>query len=91
MLVPIWASRCVGGQFQFCETISQELTSRYVPRFIVEVDEVPVTINGKKVETAVKQIISGREIRVSSTVTNLECLRGNRRWVGFERRKDAKL
>jgi len=57
----------------------------------VEVDEVPGTINGKKVETAVKQIISGREIGVSSTVTNPECLRGYRRWVGFEGRKDAKL
>jgi acetoacetyl-CoA synthetase len=49
----------------------------------VEVDEVPVTINGKKVETAVKQIISGWEIRVSSTVANPECLKGYRRWVGY--------
>jgi len=44
--------------------INQGLTPRHVPRVIVEVDEVPVTINGKKVETAVKQIISRSEIRV---------------------------
>jgi acetoacetyl-CoA synthetase len=71
--------------------ISQGLIPRHVPRFIVEVDEVPVTINGKKVEMAAKQIISEKEIRVSSTVANPECLKGYRRWVGFEGRKDAKL
>jgi acetoacetyl-CoA synthetase len=38
------------------KAISQGLSVRHVPRVIVEVDEVPMTINGKKVETAVKQI-----------------------------------
>jgi acetoacetyl-CoA synthetase len=71
--------------------ISEGLSPRHVPRFIVQVDEVPVTINGKKIETAVKQIISRREIRMSSTVANLECLRGYRRWVGYEGKRDAKL
>jgi acetoacetyl-CoA synthetase len=73
------------------KAISQGLSARHVPRFIVEVDEVPVTINGKKVETAVKRIISGREINVSSTVANSECLRGYKRWVGFEGRREVKL
>jgi hypothetical protein len=49
-----------------------------------------MTINGKKVETAVKQIISGREDQ-SSTVANPECLRGYKRWVGFEGKREAKL
>jgi acetoacetyl-CoA synthetase len=71
--------------------ISDGLSPRHVPRFIVEVDEIPVTINGKKVETAVKQLISGQEIKVSSTVANPECLRGYKKWAGYEGRKEAKL
>jgi acetoacetyl-CoA synthetase len=71
--------------------IGEGLSLRHVPRFIVEVNEVPVTINGKKVETAVKQIISGEEIKISSTVANPECLRGYRRWVGYEGKREAKL
>lgn len=71
--------------------ISQGLSPRHVPRFIVEVDEVPVTINGKKVETAVKQIISGKEIQVSSTVANPDCLRGYKKWFEHEGRREARL
>ena len=65
--------------------IREGLSARHVPRFVVEVDEVPVTINGKRVETAVKRIISGGELgQVSSTVANPECLRGFARWVDYE-------
>ena len=71
--------------------IRDGLSSRHVPRFIVEVEEIPVTINGKKVETAVKQIISGKEIKVSSTVANPECLRGYKSWAEYEGRRDSKL
>jgi acetoacetyl-CoA synthetase len=71
--------------------IGEGLSPRHVPRFIVEVEEVPVTINGKKVETAVKQIISGKEAKISSTVANPECLKGYRRWVGYEGKRKAKL
>lgn len=71
--------------------IAKGLSPRHVPRFIVQVDEIPVTINGKKVETTVKQIISGREIKVSSTVANPECLIRYRRWVGYEGKMAAKL
>lgn len=75
------------------KAISQGLSPRHVPRHIVEVEEIPVTINGKKVETAVKQIISGKEIKVSSTVANPDCLRGFKRWVGYEgeKKRQAKL
>lgn len=71
--------------------IREALSARHVPRFIEQVDEIPVTINGKKVETAVKELISGREIKVSSTVSNPECLRGYVKWVGFEGRRETKL
>lgn len=73
------------------QAIAHGLSPRHVPRFVVEVDEVPVTINGKKVETAVKAAISGRAVPVSSTVANPECLRGYRKWAGYEGTREAKL
>jgi acetoacetyl-CoA synthetase len=73
------------------KAIAEGLSARHVPKFIVEVDEVPVTINGKKVETAVKAAISGQAVRVSSTVANPECLKEYRKWVGYEGRREAKL
>ena len=67
------------------------MSPRHVPRFILEVDELPVTVNGKKVKTAVKRIISGKEIKVSSTVANPGCLRRYKRWADYEGRREAKL
>ena len=52
------------------QAIRQELSSRHVPKFVLEVPEIPVTINGKKVEIAVKQTLSGKDVMPSSTVAN---------------------
>ncbi len=71
--------------------IREGLSARHVPQHIVEVDEIPVTINGKKVETAVKQLISGKDIKVSSTVANPDCLIGYKRFVNYEGKREAKL
>ncbi|KAF2399369.1 putative acetoacetyl-CoA synthase [Trichodelitschia bisporula] len=69
--------------------IRTSLSPRHVPRFIEPVPEIPVTINGKKVEIAVKKIISGADVRVSSTVANPACLRDYVRFRNAEPR--AKL
>jgi len=58
---------------------------------MIEVDEIPVTINGKKVEIAVKQIISGREVKPSSTVLNPDCLRAYKRFVDVDAQRTSKL
>jgi acetoacetyl-CoA synthetase len=68
------------------------LSARHVPRFIFEVSEIPVTINGKKVEVAVKQIISGKDVEASATVANPGSLEGFKRFRGVEREPgEAKL
>ena len=54
--------------------IRQSLSARHVPRFVIEVPEIPVTINGKKVEIAVKQVISGKDVTPSATVLNPQSL-----------------
>ena len=70
---------------QLKTAIREGLSARHVPRFIFAVPEVPVTINGKKVEVAVKQIISGRDVEASATVANPGCLEGFKRFRGVER------
>ncbi|KXT04662.1 hypothetical protein AC578_2121 [Pseudocercospora eumusae] len=50
--------------------IKSSLSARHVPRFIIPVPEVPTTINGKKVESAIKQTISGKDVNPSNTVSN---------------------
>lgn len=69
--------------------VGDALSLRHVPRFVVEVPDVPVTVNGKKVEGAVKQIISGKEVKVGETVANPGALEFCRRFVGVGREPQA--
>jgi len=62
-------------------TIRHKLSARHVPGIIDMAPEIPVTTNGKKVEVAVKQIISGINVRVSASVANVGCLEWFRRWA----------
>lgn len=54
------------------DAIRKGLSSKHVPRFVIGVKEVPLTVNGKKVETLVKQVISSGQLPkiISSTVAN---------------------
>ena len=59
------------------DAIKTGLSARHVPRFVIPVKEIPMTVNGKKVETLVKQTISTGEFPklISSTVSNSQCLK----------------
>lgn len=66
--------------------------TRHVPRFIIEVPEIPTTINGKKVEPAVKQTLSGKDVTPSNTVTNPDSISYFRQFRDLEREpRPAKL
>ncbi len=56
------------------KTIREKVSPRHVPGAIFEVSGVPYTINGKKVELAVKYIALGREITNRETIANKEVL-----------------
>ena len=45
------------------KTIRDNASPRHVPNKIYEVQEIPYTINGKKVEVAVKQTILNQKIK----------------------------
>ncbi|KAL5594765.1 hypothetical protein BROUX41_001679 [Berkeleyomyces rouxiae] len=52
------------------QEIGKQLTKRHVPTFVFEAPEIPTTVNLKKVELPVKQIVSGQRIKPSSTLLN---------------------
>ncbi|KAI5456871.1 hypothetical protein BGZ63DRAFT_494925 [Mariannaea sp. PMI_226] len=56
------------------EAIRKGLSARHVPKLIFPTVQIPVTINGKKVEMPVKRIISGEKIQPSGTLANPESL-----------------
>ncbi|MCF7823936.1 MAG: acetoacetate--CoA ligase [Candidatus Marinimicrobia bacterium] len=54
--------------------IRQSCSPRHVPALILQTTDIPYTINGKKVEIAVKKIIQGREVQNRSALANPEAL-----------------
>ncbi|KII92555.1 hypothetical protein PLICRDRAFT_37325 [Plicaturopsis crispa FD-325 SS-3] len=54
--------------------IRSSLSPRHVPSYVFETSDIPYTVNGKKIEIAVKQIVSGVEVQPSGTVANPEAL-----------------
>ncbi|KAK7035262.1 hypothetical protein VNI00_012029 [Paramarasmius palmivorus] len=59
---------------QITTAIRKHLSARHVPDFIVEVESIPYTSNGKKIEVAVKQIVSGTRFKPNGAVANPESL-----------------
>lgn len=56
------------------QAIGKECSKRHVPRYIFETEEIPTTVNLKKVELPVKQIVSGKKVKASGTLANPQSL-----------------
>uniref|UniRef100_A0A1X7VJ56 Acetoacetyl-CoA synthetase n=1 Tax=Amphimedon queenslandica TaxID=400682 RepID=A0A1X7VJ56_AMPQE len=54
--------------------IRGELSARHVPALILETSDIPYTMNGKKVEVAVKKILSGQDVKERGALSNPESL-----------------
>lgn len=65
-------------------TIQSKLSPRHVPKYVLEVPEIPYTINGKKIELAVKHIVSGRKVTPSGAVANPKSMEYFERFVRIE-------
>lgn len=50
------------------------LSARHVPSLILETKDIPYTLNGKKVEVAVKQVIAGKPVENCAALSNPETL-----------------
>jgi acetoacetyl-CoA synthetase len=76
---------------QITAAIRTALSPRHVPRYLIQVSDIPVTINGKKVELAVKRLISGQDVKLSATVSNPESLSEYEKYRDWEEKPAAKL
>ena len=56
------------------KTIRTRLSARHVPALVLPIADIPYTINGKKVEVAVKKILVGEEVKNKNALANPECL-----------------
>ena len=56
------------------KTIFKECSPRHVPEIILEAKDIPYTINGKKVEIAVKKVINGENVKNKDALKNPEAL-----------------
>jgi len=56
------------------EMIKNNTSPRHLPKEIIQVQDIPYTRSGKKVELAVAHLINGREIKNKEAIVNPECL-----------------
>ena len=54
--------------------IRTNCSPRHIPAILKAVPDIPYTINGKKVEIAVKKIIHGQDVKNKDALANPECL-----------------
>ncbi|KAJ5700761.1 hypothetical protein N7536_003774 [Penicillium majusculum] len=71
--------------------IRTELSPRHVPMFTFETPEIPTTVNLKKVELPVKQIVSGKIIKPSGTLLNPKSLDFYYQFAKVETLRQSKL
>ena len=70
---------------KLCQTIREStkaaLSPRHVPAHILQVKDIPYTLNGKKIESVVRATVSDKPTKVTGTAANPECLEEYKRFV----------
>lgn len=55
-------------------TIRSQLSARHVPSLFLPISDIPYTVNGKKVEVAVKKVLAGQKVSNLGALANPESL-----------------
>ncbi|KAI8686847.1 hypothetical protein LRP88_14949 [Fusarium phalaenopsidis] len=63
------------------DAIREQLSPRHIPAHAFEVRDIPHTLNGKKMETVVRDIVCKSKVGNLSSVANPECLRDYERFA----------
>jgi acetoacetyl-CoA synthetase len=63
-----------------CAAIREALSARHVPAHVVQVDDIPYTVNGKKMENLVRNLVNGKPVTTSGTAENPKCLQQYRQF-----------
>jgi acetoacetyl-CoA synthetase len=56
------------------KALRDKASPRHVPAFILQVPEIPYTLNMKKVESSVTNIVNGRPVTNRDALKNPDCL-----------------
>ena len=64
--------------------ILDSASPRHLPAKIIQVDDIPYTINGKKLELAVRDIVHGEPVRNANSIANPQSLDAFRQWTAAE-------
>ena len=56
------------------KTIRAKLSARHVPALILPIKDIPYTVNGKKVEVAVKKVLVGLPVNNQGALSNPQSL-----------------
>ncbi|MEH7380357.1 acetoacetate--CoA ligase [Bacillus sp. JJ1533] len=59
---------------QLRQDIRMKASPRHVPKRIYQVQEIPYTLNGKKVEGAVRSVVAGKPVKNKGSIINPGCL-----------------
>ncbi|KAG6004380.1 hypothetical protein E4U21_001143 [Claviceps maximensis] len=84
LFIVMMAGQCLTDDLrsQIKAKIRAELSPRHVPAVVEECGAgIPKTGNGKKIEVAVKQILSGLHVRTNASVANPESLEWFKSWA----------
>lgn len=72
---------------RICSAIRQALSPRHVPAEVLQVRDIPYTVNGKRIENLVRDIVCGRNPKASGTAANPECLKEYAQFFNLGQRK----
>jgi len=76
---------------QIKRTLRSEYTPRHVPDAIIEVQDIPYTISGKKLEAPVKKILLGRAVHQAANPDAMRNPEALDFFVGFARQIEAEM
>lgn len=65
------------------DSIRNSLSPRHVPAHILPVRDIPYTMSGKRVENAVRSVVSAEEVKNISAISNPECLQEYQQFVSL--------
>ena len=69
---------------QIKKSIRESCSPRHVPAKIIAIEDIPYTINGKKVELAVKQVIQNIEVKNKDSLVNPNSLKFYKKMMELE-------
>lgn len=57
------------------DAIRTMLSPRHVPSHIFQVQTLPYTMNGKRIENVIKSVVCGETVKNTDSIINPECLK----------------